>query len=86
MVRYSDGLFAILERLRLWSYNTSRAGAAEYVDPDKVVAADLDGDGKHELVVSSPATVFTLTSRRVRYGRINTVIPDMMLAVDMTRP
>ena len=86
MVRYSDGVVCDFgAAYGLWSYNTSAGWVLlNTVDPDKVVAADLDGDGKHELVVSFTGYgLYTYEPEGRIWDRINTVIPDMMLAVDM---
>ena len=54
MVRYSEGIVCDFgAAYDLWSYNTSRGWfRLNPENPDKIVAADIDGYGTHELVVN----------------------------------
>jgi hypothetical protein len=86
MLRYSAGVVCDFgAAYGLWSYNASAGWAMlNTVNPDKMVAADLDGDGKDELVVSFDGWgLYTYDPADKTWNRINTVIPDRMLAVDI---
>jgi hypothetical protein len=86
MVRYSEGVvcdFATDGGLR--SYNKDAAWSRlNTEDPDKMVAADLDGDGEDELVVSFVGWgLYTYEPEGRVWDRINREIPDHILAVDI---
>jgi len=86
MIRHSDGVVCDFGAAHgLWSYNTSGGWLqVNTVDPDKMVAADIDGDGKDELVVSFVGYgLYTYKPEGKIWQQINTVIPDKMLAVDL---
>jgi hypothetical protein len=86
MVRYSEGVICDYgEAYGLWSYNTSGGWALlNAEDPDKIVAADIDGDGEDELVVSFVGWgLYSYEPVGNIWQRINTVIPDKMLAMDI---
>jgi len=86
MVRYSDGVVCDFgAAYGLWSYNTSRGWSRlNTEDPDKIMAADIDGDGKDELVVSFVGWgLYTYESVGNAWQQINTVIPDEIIAVDI---
>jgi hypothetical protein len=85
MLRYSDGVVCDFgAAYGLWSYNTSAGWVRlNTVDPDKVVAADLDGDGKDELVVSFAGWGLYTYEPVGGWQQINAVIPDQIVAVDV---
>jgi hypothetical protein len=86
MVRTSGGIVCDFgAAYGLWSYNTSAGWMLlNTVDPDQVVAADKDGDGKDELVVSFVGWgLYLYEPEGGIWQRINTVIPDRILAVDL---
>jgi hypothetical protein len=86
MVRYSGGIVCDFgSAYGLWSYSTSTGWVLlNTVDPDQVVAADTDGDGKDELVVSFVGWgLYLYEPEGGIWQRINTVIPDRILAVDL---
>jgi hypothetical protein len=86
MVRYSEGMVCDFgAAYGLWSYNTSRGWfRLNPQDPDKIVAADIDGDGTDELVVSFVGWgLYTYEPEGEIWERINTVIPDQIVAVDI---
>jgi hypothetical protein len=88
MVRYSDGVVCDFgTAYGLWSYNT-RDGWVPLnpEDPDQIVAADTDGDGNDELVVSFVGWglyIYEPASGTWQEPPINTVIPDEIIAVDI---
>ena len=86
MVRYSQGVICDYgAAYGLWSYNTSKGWRLlNTEDPDKIVAADIDGAGEDELVVSFVGWgLYSYEPVGNMWERINTVIPDKMLAVDI---
>jgi len=86
MVRTSGGIVCDFgAAYGLWSYNTSAGWVLlNTVDPDQVVAADTDGDGKDELVVSFVGWgLYLYEPESGIWQQINTVIPDGILAVDL---
>jgi hypothetical protein len=90
MVRYSDGLVCDFgTTYGLWSYNTSLGWVPlNAEDPDKIVAADLNGDGKDELVVSFVGWgvyIYEPASGTWQQPPINTVMPEQIIAVDIDR-
>jgi hypothetical protein len=86
MVRYSDGVVCDFgAAYGLWSYNTS-AGWVQLntEDPGQIVAADIDGDAKDELVVSFVGWgLYLYEPEGGIWRQINTVIPDRILPVDI---
>jgi len=86
MVRYSDGVACDYgAAYGLWSYNTSGGWSLlNAEDPDRIVAADIDGDGKDELVVSFVGWgLYTYEPVGDIWQQINTLIPDQIVAVDI---
>jgi len=86
MVRYSDGVVCDFgAAYGLWSYNTSEGWVPlNAEDPDKIVAADLDGDGKDEPVVSFEGWgLYTYEPADKTWDSINTVLPEKIAAVDI---
>ena len=86
MVRYSEGMVCDFGATHgLWSYSTSEGWMPlNAEDSDKIVAADIDGDGKDELVVSFVGWgLYIYEPMDKKWQRINTVIPDQIVAVDL---
>jgi hypothetical protein len=88
MVRYSEGMVCDFgAAYGLWSYNTSVGWAPlNAEDPDRILAADIDGDGKDELVVSFFSWglyIYEPASWTWQQPPINTVMPDQIIAVDI---
>jgi len=88
MVRYSNGVacdFGIA--YGLWSYNTSEGWVPlSALNPDKIVAADIDGDAKDELLVSFVGSgLYIYEPENKTWDPINTVLPDKIVAVDIDR-
>jgi len=86
MVRYSGGVICDFGMAYgLWSYNISEGWVPlNAADPDKIVAADLDGDGKTELVVSFVGWgLYIYEPADKTWDRINTVVPDKVVAADI---
>ena len=86
MLRYSDGVICDFgAAYGLWSYNTSAGWVRlNTEDPGQIVAADTDGDGKDELVVSFVGWgVYLYEPEGGIWQQINTVIPDRILSVDI---
>jgi hypothetical protein len=82
MVRYSNGVVCDYgTSYGLWSYSKSGGWSQlNTVDPDKVVAVDIDNDGRDELVVSFMGYglyTYALASRT--WQQINMEIPDGMI-------
>jgi hypothetical protein len=90
MIRYSEGVACDFgAAYGLWSYNTSGGWSLlNTEDPDKIVAADIDGDRKDELVVSFVGWgiyIYEPASGTWQQPPVNTVIPDQIIAVDIDR-
>ena len=86
MVRYSEGMVCDFgAAYGLWSYNTSSGWRLlNTEDPGEILAADLDGDGKDELVVSFEGWgLYIYEPVGDIWQQINTVIPDEIIAVDI---
>jgi len=86
MVRYSDGVLCDYgAAYGLWSYNTSGGWVLlNAEDPDKIVSADIDGDGKDELVVSFVGWgLYLYEPEDQTWDSINTVLPEKIVAVDI---
>ena len=86
MVRYSEGVVCDFgAAYGLWSYNTSEGWVPlNTEDPEQIVAADIDGDGKDELVVSFVGWgLYTYEPVGDIWQQINTAIPDEIIAVDI---
>ena len=86
MVRFSEGVVCDFgAAYGLWSYNTSGGWSPlNAEDPDKIVATDIDGDGKDELVVSFEGWgLYIYEPVGGTWQQINTVVPDEILAVDI---
>ena len=85
MFRYSDGVLCDYGVVYgLWSYNTSQGWVPlNTEDPDQIVAADIDGDGKDELVVSFAGWgLYVYAPADKTWDPINTVLPDQIVAVE----
>ncbi len=90
MVRYSEGVVCDFgAAYGLWSYNISDGWVPlNTEDPDQIVAADIDGDGKDELVVSFVGWglyIYEPASGTWQEPPINTVMPDQIIAMDIDR-
>jgi hypothetical protein len=86
LARYSEGvLIDFGEAYGLWSYNTSEGWVLlNGVDPGTIAAADMDGDGNDELVVSFAGYgLYTYRTADRTWQSINSVIPDKILVVDL---
>jgi hypothetical protein len=82
MVRYSNGVVCDFGAAHgLWSYSKS-GGWVQFnpADPDRIVAVDIDNDGRDELVVSFAGWgLYTYEPVGRIWQQINTVIPDGMI-------
>jgi len=86
LVRYSEGVVCDFgAAYGLWSYSTVGGWSQlNTVDPDKIVAADIDGDGEDELVVLFVGWgLYTYEPVGDIWQQINTAIPDEIIAVDI---
>jgi len=86
MVRYSEGVACDFgAAYGLWSYKTSEGWVPlNAEDPDEIVAGDIDGDGKEELVVSFEGWgVYTYEPEGRIWDPINRVLPEKIVAGDI---
>jgi len=52
------------------------------VDPDKMISADVDGDGEDELMVSFVGHGLYIYNKKSGWTGITNVIPEAMLAIN----
>jgi hypothetical protein len=87
MIRQGNGIacdFGAAYGLWLWD-QTGGWKQINTVDPDKMIAEDIDGDGQQELIVSFVGYGLNIYDKAGGWTQITTVIPDAMIGINLMK-